>query len=64
MPADLRRDADTGPVVMPNYTLFRREDLERLLDQTLDDCLGKIAWGRRNDEITATWDEVRTKYGL
>jgi hypothetical protein len=67
LPESLRHDADAGPVVMPGYTVLSERDWDRLLD----DRLGKIAWGRRNDPVTATWDpvtatwdEVRKKHGL
>ena len=64
LPERLRHDADAGPVILPNYAVVNRKDWERLIERALDDRDGEIAWGRRNDPITATWDEVREKYGL
>jgi hypothetical protein len=67
LPERLRHDADAGPVVMPHYTVLNRKDwerLEQLIESAMDERDGKIAWERRNDPITATWEEVREKYGL
>jgi hypothetical protein len=64
LPEALRHEADMGPVIMPGYTVLNRGDWERFLELAMDERDGRIAWERRNDPITATWDEVRKKYGL
>ena len=52
LPEDLRRDADSGPVIMPGYTLEERDFW--------------IAWERRKkgEPESATLDELAEKYGL
>lgn len=62
----LRHDADRGPVVTPHYAVLKRGDLERLVGLIDDELDFKIAWERRkrDEPITATWDEMREKYGL
>ena len=62
----LRHDADTGPVIMPSYTILNRGDWDRLLDFALDQREFKIAWERRSqgEPEGATLDEMRETYGL
>jgi hypothetical protein len=62
LPENLRHGADSGPVVMPGYTVLNREDWDRLLEMT--DF--KIAWdrGSRSEPEGATLDELAEKYGL
>ena len=66
LPADLRHDADSGPVITPNYAVLNREDWERLIERALDERDFKIAWERRKagDPEDATLDELIEKYGL
>jgi hypothetical protein len=69
LPADLRHDADSGPVILPSYTVLNREDWKRLLgriDEAADEREFKIARDRRTggEAEGATLDEMREKYGL
>ena len=69
LPEDLRRDADSGPVIMPGYTLLNDEDWRRLtelVEETLEERDFWIAWERRKkgESEGATLDEFAEKYGL
>jgi hypothetical protein len=69
LPEDLRHDADSGPVILPSYTVLNREDwkqLLRLIDEATDEREFKVARDRRNggEAEGATLDEMREKYGL
>ena len=69
LPEDLRRDADSGPVIMPGYTLLNDEDWRRLtehVEEALEERDFWIAWERRKkgEPESATLDELAEKYGL
>jgi hypothetical protein len=62
LPEDVRHDADSGPVIMPGYTVLSRGDWDRLLE--IADF--KVAWDRRKrgEPEGATLDELAEKYKL
>jgi len=69
LPEELRRDADSGPVIMPSYTVLNHDDWKRLLelvDEAIDEREFKIALDRRGQAEAegASLDEMREKYGL
>jgi hypothetical protein len=66
LPDDIRRQADAGPVVMPDYTVLSREDWDRLIDLAIDEREFKIAYERyqHGEPDGATLEVMCKKYGL